>query len=158
MIFQLEAIMDDMDRKILRRLQHEPEISMAALAEEVGLSHTPCWRRIKRMEADGIILGRALLLDARSLSLGVDVIASLRLKQHDEATLDAFERASLDHPEIVECFSMSGESDYMMRIVVSSIEAYEMFLKKTLLHLPGVASINSSFALKQIKLTTALPI
>jgi Lrp/AsnC family transcriptional regulator len=149
---------DDTDLKILRRLQAEPDITVVALAEAVGLSHTPCWRRIKSMEADGIILGRALLLDARRLGLVVDVFASLRLNVHNETTLDAFERASQDYPEIVECFSMSGESDYLMRIVVSSIDAYEKFLKKTLLHLPGVASINSSFALKCIKLTTALPI
>jgi len=149
---------DDTDLKILRRLQAEPDITVVALAEAVGLSHTPCWRRIKSMEADGIILGRALLLDARRLGLVVDVFASLRLNVHNETTLDAFERASQDYPEIVECFSMSGESDYLMRIVVSSIDAYEKFLKKTLLHLPGVASINSSFALKCIKLTTTLPI
>ena len=152
------SAMDETDLKILRRLQAEPDITVVALAEVVGLSHTPCWRRIKSMEANGIILGRALLLDAQRLGLGVDVFASLRLNVHNETTLDAFERASQDYPEIVECFSMSGESDYLMRIVVSSIDAYEKFLKKTLLHLPGVASINSSFALKRIKLTTALPI
>src|SRR3546814_11687901 len=84
-----------------------------------------------------------------------DLFAQLRLKQHDEDTLEALERATLDHPAIVECFSMSGEYDYMMRIVVGSIEEYEMFLKKVLLHLPGVASINSSFALQRIKMTTS---
>jgi Lrp/AsnC family transcriptional regulator len=110
------------------------------------------------MEADKIIIGRALLLDSRKLGLGVDVFAHVRLKLHDEQTLDILEHETLGHPEIVECFSMSGESDYMMRVVVGSIDDYEHFLKKVLLHLPGVASINSSFALQRIKMTTALPI
>ncbi len=150
--------MDEMDRKILRQLQSDPDLSVAALAEKVGLSHTPCWRRLKRMENEKIILGRALLLDARQLGVGVDVFAHVRLKMHDEETLDALECAVLQHPEIVECFSMSGESDYLMRVVIGSIDDYEYFLKKILLHLPGVASINSSFALQRIKMTTALPI
>ncbi|WP_404477600.1 Lrp/AsnC family transcriptional regulator [Novosphingobium sp. BL-52-GroH] len=147
-----------MDRKLLRHLQHDPDLSVAALAEKVGLSHTPCWRRLKRMEADGIILGRALLLDPRRLGLGVDVFAHVRLKMHDEQTLEALERETLEHPQIVECFSMSGECDYVMRVVVGSIDDYERFLKKVLLHLPGVASINSSFALQRVKMTTALPV
>lgn len=150
--------MDEMDRKLLRHLQHDPDLSVAALAEKVGLSHTPCWRRLKRMEADGIILGRALLLDPRRLGLGVDVFAHVRLKMHDEQTLEALERETLEHPQIVECFSMSGECDYVMRVVVGSIDDYERFLKKVLLHLPGVASINSSFALQRVKMTTALPV
>lgn len=150
--------MDHVDRKILRCLQKEPDLSINALAERVGLSQTPCWRRLKRMETDGVIIGRAILLDPKQLGLGVDVFAHLRLKMHDEETLEALERATLDHPEIVECFSMSGESDYVMRVVVGSIDDYERFLKKVLLHLPGVASINSSFALQRIKMTTALPI
>lgn len=150
--------MDEMDRKILRQLQSDPDLSVSALAEKVGLSHTPCWRRLKRMENEKIILGRALLLDARQLGVGVNVFAHVRLKMHDEDTLDALEREVLQHPEIVECFSMSGESDYTMRVVIGSIDDYEHFLKKILLHLPGVASINSSFALQRIKMTTALPI
>jgi Lrp/AsnC family transcriptional regulator len=88
----------------------------------------------------------------------VNVFASVRLKQHDEETLEALERAAGERPEILECFSMTGESDYLFRIVVRSIEDYEQFLKKVLLHLPGVASVNSSFALKRVKLTTNLPI
>jgi len=150
--------MDEMDLKILRHLQDEPTIAMAQLAEQVGLSHTPCWRRLKRMEKEGIIKGQALLLDERKLGLAVHVFADVRLKTHDEETLEAFERAAGDHPQIVECFSMSGESDYLMRIMIGSIEDYERFLKKILLHLPGVAAVNSSFALQKVKMTNKLPL
>ena len=150
--------MDAIDHRILDHMQSHPEMSVAELAERVGLSQTPCWRRIKRLEADGVIRERAVLLDPVALGLGVNVFASLKLRQHDEATLEALERAARERPEIVECFSMSGESDYILRVVIRSIEAYEQFLKKVLLHLPGVASINSSFALKCVKCTTRLPI
>lgn len=105
-----------------------------------------------------MIAGRAVLLDARSLGLTVNVFANIQLKQHDEQTLEALEAAVRDHPEVVECFSMSGTSDYTIRVVARSIEDYERFLKKVLLHLPGVSSINSSFALKCVKMTTALPV
>lgn len=150
--------MDRIDRRILESLQQHPDISTSELAEKVGLSHTPCWRRLKRLEGDGVIKGRAVLLDARKLGLNVNVFADIRLKQHDEDTLIALELAVSRQPEILECFSVSGESDYILRIVTSSIEAYELFLKKVLLHLPGVAAVNSRFALGCIKLTTALPI
>ncbi len=149
---------DDADRRILRALQDEPTLPITALAERVGLSHTPCWRRLKRLERDGVIVARALLLDARQLGFQVNVFANLKLKQHDEATLEAFEQEVSEHPQIVECFSMSGSSDYILRVVVQGIDEYEAFLKKVLLHLPGVSSIESSFALKSVKLTTRLPI
>ena len=147
--------MDEMDRKILRAFQQQPGLSVAELAERVGLSHTPCWRRL---QSDGIIERQALILSQKKLGLNATVFASIRLKQHDEATLEAFEAMVQKHPEIVECFSMSGDCDYQLRVVVQSIEAYERFLKKTLLHLPGVAGVNSRFALNKVKLTTELPI
>lgn len=150
--------MDETDRRILRALQQAPDLTMAELADRVGLSHTPCWRRCKKLEADGVILKRALILDPKRIGCGVTVFAHLKLARHDEATLEALEASVLAHPQIVECFSMSGESDYVMRVVAPSIEGYEQFLKKTLLHLPGVAAVNSSFAMKTIKLTTDLPI
>lgn len=147
-----------MDRKILRAIQRTPDVPVVELADQVGLSHTPCWRRLKRLQADGIIERKAVILNQKALGLNATVFVSVRLKQHDEATLEAFESAVRNHPEIVECFSMSGESDYQLRVVVESIEAYERFLKKMLLHLPGVAGINSNFALNTVKLTTDLPI
>ena len=150
--------MDDTDRKILRLMQARPDITMSDLAAEVGLSQTPCWRRVKQLEASGVIARRAVLLDARKLGFSVDVFAHLRIGRHDEESLEAFEESVRGHAEIVECFSMSGDSDYLMRIVARSIEDYERFLKKVLLHLPGVTSVNSSFALKPVKVTTDLPV
>lgn len=151
-------IMDDMDWKILRTLQAEPELSINTLADKVGLSHTPCWRRLKKLEDDGVIAGRALLLDQAKVGLGVDVFANVRIGSHDEDTLEAFADAVESHPHIVECFLTGGESDYLLRIVAGSIEEYERFLKKVLVHMPGVASVNSSFAMRRIKWTSRMPI
>ena len=150
--------MDEIDRKILRLLQDKPELSTTDLAEAVGLSHTPCWRRLKRLREDGVIVGNAVLLDPRQLGLSLTVIAEIRLKQHDEDTLEAFERAVRGYPEIVECFTITGDYDFYMRMVMGSIEEYERFLKKVLLHLPGVTAVNTRFALREVKLTTKLPI
>lgn len=150
--------LDAIDQKILLALQSDPELSISDLAQQIGMSTTPCWRRVKRLKAEGIIIGRAMMFDAKALGLMVSVFANIRLKQHDEATLQALEADVCQHPEIVECFSVSGESDYIVRVVTASIESYEAFLKKVLLHLPGVASINSCFALGCVKNTTALPI
>jgi Lrp/AsnC family transcriptional regulator len=150
--------MDTTDRKILRFLQDHPEVSMADLAKEVGLSHTPCWRRVKQLEESGAIQERAVILNPAMMGLGINVLANIRLKAHDEDTLEAFEQAARDRPEIVDCFTVGGESDYAVRIVVGSIDAYEQLLKKVLLHFPGVAAVNSHFALKCVKNTTKLPI
>lgn len=150
--------MDPVDRRILCFLQDRPDISVNELAALVGLSHTPCWRRIKQLEAQGHIRGRAVLLDPALMGLDITVYASVRLRSHDQTTLEAFEEAVLAIPDIVDCFSMAGDGDYLLRVVMRSIERYERFLKQTLLHLPGVASINSQFALKRIKNTSKLPI
>jgi len=150
--------MDEVDRRILRTLQDDPDLTMQALAERVGLSHTPCWRRVKKLESRGIIRERPLVLDQDGVGLPVTVFANLKLTQHDERTLESLERAVLGCPEIVECYSIAGGSDYTCRVVVESIARYEQFLKKTLLHLPGVAEVNSQFALKRIKLSTKLPV
>lgn len=147
-----------MDHKILRVMQGQPDMPMTELAEKVGLSHTPCWRRIKKMEAEGVIVRRALILDPKQVGFGVNVFAHLHFARQDEDTLEAFELQVGHHPQIVECFSMSGESDYVLRIVAQSIEDYEQFLKKVVLHLPGVSTVNSSFSLKTVKLTTDLPV
>lgn len=150
--------MDEMDIKILRTVQAEPTLSVQELASRVGLSHTPCWRRLKKLEASGAILERATILNPEALGLTITVYANVKLKSHDEETLEAFEQATLDCPEIVECFTVSGESDFVLRIVSGSVTQYETFLKKVLLHLPGVGTVNSNFALKRVKLTTKLPI
>lgn len=150
--------LDEFDLKILRILQRDADCSMAALGEKVGLSHTPCWRRLKRLEDLGIIRNKVCLLDAQKLNLGVTVHAYLTTISHDEDSLNALESAVQDVPQIVECYSTSGEKDYLLHIVTESVDHYEKLFKHTLVHLPNVASVNSTFALKQIKYTTALPI
>jgi Lrp/AsnC family transcriptional regulator len=149
---------DETDRKLLAALQANPQRAISDLASDIGLSHTPCWRRLRKLEETGVIRERAVILDPVMLDLTVSVFAEVRLKQHDEETLEALEQQARERPEILECFSMSGQFDYLMRVVVRSVADYEVFLKKVLLHLPGVGSINSSFALNCIKLTTRLPI
>jgi Lrp/AsnC family transcriptional regulator len=150
--------LDEFDRKILRILQQNADYSMAELGEKVGLSHTPCWRRIKRLQNEGVIHKRVTLLNPDKLNLGVSVHAYLTIKSHDEESLTAFESAVQNIDEIVECYSTTGEKDYLLRISVESVDHYERLLKRTLVHLPNVASVNSTFALKQVKYTTQLPV
>ena len=150
--------LDETDLKILRIVQSHPAMPVSEVAKLVALSHTPCWRRLKRMESLGLIVGRFTQLNARALGLTVCVFAHIRLKQHDQQAIEALEKAMLAHKEILECFSTSGESDFILRIIARNIEEYERFLKQVLLHLPGIGSVNSSFALKCVKLTSELPI
>ncbi|OXS99017.1 AsnC family transcriptional regulator [Notoacmeibacter marinus] len=149
---------DAADLRILQALQRDCSVSMAELGEMVGLSNTPLWRRMKRLESEGLIRGRVAILDAEKLGLEINIFASIRLGRHDEETLDAFERAAVKQAEIMECYSMSGESDFLLRVVVDSISYYESYLKRVLLHLPGVAGVNSHFTLKRVKQTTELPL
>ena len=150
--------MDEIDRKILRAHQKEPELTMERLAERVGMAKAPCWRRLKKLREDGVIERVAVILNQNALGLGITAIANVKLERHHEETLDAFEREVVKFPEIIECFTTSGDSDYTLRIVARSIEDYEVFLKRKLANLPHVAAVNSSFAMKSVKLTTELPV
>lgn len=150
--------LDDFDKKILRALQENGDYSMADLGALIGLSHTPCWRRLKRLETEGIIRGKVTLLDANQLNLGVNVHVKVRMKSQDDESIAAFEAAVADMPEIVECYAMSGDSDYALRVVVESVAAYEQLLTQHLKCLPNVTNLQSTFALRQVKYTTQLPI
>lgn len=150
--------LDDYDRRILRALQENADYSMNELGDRVGLSHTPCWRRIKRLEQEGFIRSRVVLVDPKKLLMGVTVHAYIIIQSHDETSLNAFENAVQNVEEIVECYSTSGDKDYVLKIVARNVEDYERLLKKTIVHLPNVASVNSTFALKQVKFTTSLPV
>ena len=150
--------LDRMDRHILVELQRSADLSIQELGERVGLSHTPCWRRVKRLEECGLIRGRVALLDAEQLDLAVNVFVNVTLKRHQENALNRFEESVQDVPEIVECYSVSGETDFLLRIVVADVSAYEHLLKATLVHLPEVGNLTSTFALRQVKYTTALPL
>lgn len=150
--------LDKFDREILRILQKDATLSMAELSVRVGLSHTPCWRRVKKMEGEGIIREKVTLLDNKKLNLGVSVFIYVTLKNHDGDSLNDFEAAVQNINEIVECHTTSGEKDYLLKVIVESIEEYEHLLKTKLTHLPLVDHLSSTFALKQVKNTTALPI
>lgn len=150
--------LDDFDIRILKALQANAGLSMNELGDQVGLSHTPCWRRLKRLEKEGFIRGQVMLLAAEKLALDVTVHAYVTIKSHDESSLNAFESAVQKINDIIECYSTTGEKDYMLKIVVGSVADYERLLKDTLVHLPNVASVNSTFALKQVKYTTELPL
>jgi len=150
--------LDDFDRNILRAYQTDPDLSVEELGGKVGLSHTPCWRRLKKLEEAGIIRGKSLELDREALGLHVVVLAQLRLRQHDEQTLLDFEASVQRQPEILDCYSVAGDHDYFMKVVCADAKDYEQLLKKILLHLPGVVSINSHICLNEVKHTSRLPL
>jgi len=150
--------LDRYDLHILRILQNDSSISMQDLGAQIGLSHTPCWRRIKKLEEHGVIIKQVALLNSKSLDLDVNVFVHVTLRQHHENALNRFEEAVGELTEVVECYSVSGETDFLLRVVVKDVEAYEKLLKGTLLQLPEVGNLSSTFALRQVKYTTEIPI
>ena len=150
--------LDEFDKKILERLQRDATIAVAELAEQVGLSQSTCWRRINLLEQAGIIRDRVALLDAKALGLEVTVFANIKLSAHGRRSLSEFEEAISVCPEVVECYTMSGEMDFLIRIVTRDIESYERFLRSTLLQMPSVQEVHSHIALSRVKQTTALPL
>lgn len=150
--------LDAIDRRILAALQADGRMTAAALSETVGLSPSPCARRVRALERAGIITGYAAIVDQVAAGLPLSVFASIRLERQREEELDRFAAAVSGWPEVVDCYLMTGPRDYLMRIVVRDLPAYERFLKEKLTRLDGVASIESSFALGQLKHSNALPI
>jgi Lrp/AsnC family transcriptional regulator len=149
--------MDKLDKKILELLQKDGGLTAAELADRVGLSKAPCWRRIKRLEEDGVIKQTVALLNARSLNLGTTVFVTLKTANHSEAWFDKFVKAVRDIPEVTEIHRMSGDVDYLMRIVVPDIDAYDLVYKR-LIAAVEFKDVSASFALETIKYTTALPL
>ncbi|MDG1026516.1 MAG: Lrp/AsnC family transcriptional regulator [Gammaproteobacteria bacterium] len=149
--------MDKIDRNILRLLQEDSTLSTADIAERVGLSTTPCWRRIQRLEESGVIRKRVALLARDKLNLGVSVFVAVKTNQHNWEWLAKFSEAVNQFPEVVEFYRMAGESDYLLRVVVPDIPAFDTFYKK-LVQTTDLSDVSSSFAMEQIKYTTALPL
>ncbi|BAF87189.1 Lrp/AsnC family transcriptional regulator [Azorhizobium caulinodans] len=149
--------LDAASLRILDALQADAEISNADLAEKVGLSPSPCWRRVADMKARGVIRGSVALVDPVALGLAVNVFVHVSLKQQDKRSLEIFDAAIRERPEVMECYLMSGESDYMLRVVVEDLIKYQQLMVEVLTRIPVVANIRSSFALAQVKYTTALP-
>lgn len=150
--------LDRFDRHILALLQHDASMSIKALAEAVSLSTTPCWKRVKRLTDDGFIRGRVALLDPKQLDLDLSVFVQIKTRHHDGQWLAAFAETVIQFEEVVEFYRMSGEWDYMLRVVVRDISAYDAFYKKLIQQTEGLADVSSNFAMEQIKYTTALPV
>nr|WP_294810436.1 Lrp/AsnC family transcriptional regulator [uncultured Sphingomonas sp.] len=152
------ADLDAYERRILRELQADASLTTAGLAERIGLSASPCWRRIDRLERDGIIRRRVALVDRRKVGLNAQIFAQVKLNAHGRANLDEFSEAIRAFPEVLDAYVLMGSMDFMLRIVAKDIEAYERFFFDQLSRLPGVQEINSTVALSEIKSTTELPI
>jgi Lrp/AsnC family leucine-responsive transcriptional regulator len=149
--------LDATDRKILELLQADGRMSLAELAEKVGLSPSPCLRRVRMLE-DGVISRYVAVLDQRAVGLPVSVFVSIKLEKQRQESLDRFAKAIERWPEVLECYLMTGSRDYWMRVVVPDLDAYERFVKQKLTRVEGIASIESSFALEQVKYTNVLPV
>lgn len=150
--------LDAIDRKILFLLQSDSRMTMAELADKVGLSVSPCHRRVKLLEERGVITRYIATVDQKSLGLHVSVFISIKLARQKEEDLDRFARAISKWDEVLECYLMTGNRDYLLRVVAADLSSYEAFLKTKLTRLDGIASIESSFALSQVKYSIALPV
>ena len=150
-------MLDEMDVKILRILQADCTRPVADIGKEVGLSTTPCWRRVQKLEEAGVIQRRVAILDARQVNAGVTVFVSVKTDQHSHVWLEKFHTAVADFSEVIEFYRMSGEVDYLLRVAVPDIAAYDAFYKKLIARIE-IAKVSSAFAMEQIKYTTALPL
>ena len=154
----LRSELDEIDSKILAELQANARLRNVELAEKVGLSASPCLRRVRRLEELGIIKGYATLVDQQAVNLPVSVFIQVTLEKQIEPALELFERQIREWPEVMECYLMTGDADYHLRVVTADLAQYERFLMEKLTRLDGVASIKSAFSLKQVAYRTALPV
>ena len=150
--------LDKKDQRILEILQEQARISNSDLAQHVGLSPSPCWRRVRALEDAGVIQQYVALVSTKSVGLPINVVATVTLDKQIESALEAFEKSVTERPEVMECYLMTGEFDYLLRVVVPDLEAYEHFLLEHLTRIKGIASIKSSFSLKQVCYKTTLPL
>ena len=150
--------LDKTDRRILQELQQDTTLSLAELAEKVSLSPTPCWKRVKRLENDGFIISRVALVDPEKVGLGVSVFVHIKTRHHNSDWLKSFHQKVTDYPEVAECYRMSGEYDYLLRVVVKDIQSFDIFYKTLVNSVDGLTDVTSSFAMEQMKYTTALPL
>jgi DNA-binding Lrp family transcriptional regulator len=154
----MKETLDRLDRRILEELQSDARISNQELAKRVGLSTAPCWRRLRRLEEEGFIASYATLLNGPAIGLPIVAFALVSLENHHPDTVKQFDQFVAERPEVLECYSMSGPNDYLLRIVASSIEAYEHFMSTQLSQVAAVRAVNTSFVLRTKKYTTKLPV
>lgn len=149
--------MDAIDHKILRLLQEDASLSVQEIGSRVGLSSTPCWKRIQKLEAQGVITRRVALVDPDRVGLGVTVFVSVETADHSQAWLDQFAQTVAAMPQVMELYRMAGDVDYMLRVVVSDMQAYDRFYKQLIAAVP-LKNVTSRFAMERVKSTTVLPI
>jgi Lrp/AsnC family transcriptional regulator len=150
--------LDEIDKRILRVVQSDASRTTGEIAEAVGLSQAPCWRRLQRLKEEGYIRAQVALLDRRKIGLNAQIFAQVKLTATGRSNVDAFTDAIRAFPEVLECFVLMGSVDFMLRVVAHDIEAYERFFFEKLSRVPGVQEINSMVALSEIKATTELPV
>ena len=149
--------MDAIDRKILAVVQQDAALSVADIGQKVGLSSTPCWKRLQRLEADGVIMRRVALIDPEKVGLGITVFVSVETGDHSQEWLAKFAEVVNAMPEVMEFYRMAGDVDYVLRVVVHDMQSYDTFYKKLIATVP-LKNVTSRFAMERIKSTTALPI
>src|SRR4051794_18734252 len=149
--------LDAIDRKILMVLQDDASLSVSEIGDRVGFASNPCWKRIQRLEADGVILKRVALVDQNKIGLGLSAFVSVESSDHSDAWLKRFAEAVSAMPEVMEFYRMAGDVDYMLRVVIPDMQSYDVFYKK-LIHAVPLKNVTSRFAMEKIKSITALPI
>ena len=149
--------MDSFDKNIIRILQNDCSASVSEIAEKVGLSSTPCWRRIQALEKTGVLTKRVALADPEKLNVGLTVFVMVKTNQHNPEWLEQFAKTITDIPEIMEFYRLSGDIDYLLRVVVPDMKAYDNFYKNLITH-ADFSDISSSFAMEELKFTTSLPV
>jgi len=154
----MHSELDAYDRRILELLQEDASLSSAQIAERVGLSQSPCWRRIQRLKEEGVIRGQVTLLDRKKVGLNTQIFAEVKLNAHGRSNFNEFTDAIRGFPEVLECYVLMGSVDFLLRIVTPDIEAYERFFFEKLSNVPGIQEVNSIVALSEIKSTTSLPL
>ena len=153
-----EIDLDKIDLRILAELQANARLRNVELADKIGLSPSPCLRRVRRLEDLGVIRGYATLVDQQAVDLPVSVFIQVTLEKQIEPALESFERSIREWPEVMECYLMSGEFDYLLRVVVANMADFERIHKESLTRLPGVARVNSSFGIRTVQRKTELPL
>jgi Lrp/AsnC family transcriptional regulator len=154
----LPEVLDAVDAKILDLIQHDAGLSVAEIADRVGLSSSPCWRRIKRLEDVGVVKKRVTLLDGESLGLAFEVYAEVKLNLPSRENLDAFEAAVVKLPEVAQCATVTGGMDYVLRIITRDMHAFDEFMREKLLSLGLVSNIESRIVIRSVKNSTAIPL
>ncbi len=153
-----DITIDRIDRRILEILQRESGINASAIGEQIGLSQSACWRRVQRLREEGVIREQPVKLDREKVGLNTMVFAHVKLTSHGRSNLSAFAEAVSEYPEVLDCYVLLGNVDFLLRIVTADIKAYERFFFEKLSQLPGIQEVNSSIVMSDIKHTTALPI